>query len=155
MHFVVVCSKLLYCMFRSDLCCIAHEHEWHCVLHFVIIQLKHFIKMSLNVLGWKPLEKTWNTQFPHDLFRFRQMLPFVWKDIFIRGAFQLMKVLYLIIPLTCLRFMLHNLVFHDTPRIWSTHIWLWPALNVMPNSTRGHFMVYIIFADLSHPEMQQ
>ena len=58
MHFVVVCSKLLYCMLRGDLCCIAHEYEWHCVLHFVIIQLKPFIMVSLNVLGWKPLEKS-------------------------------------------------------------------------------------------------
>ena len=59
MHFVVVCSKLLYCMLRDGLWCIAHEHEWkwHYVLHFVIIQLKPFIMMSLNVLGWKPLEK--------------------------------------------------------------------------------------------------
>ena len=56
MHFVV-CSKLLYCMLRCDLCCIANEHEWHCVLHFVIIQFKPFTMISLNVLGWKPLEK--------------------------------------------------------------------------------------------------
>ena len=64
-----MCSKLFYCMLRGDLCCIAHEHEWHCVLHFVIIQLKPLIMMSLNVLGWEPLEKkTWNTQFFHDFF---------------------------------------------------------------------------------------
>ena len=38
--------------------------------------------------------------------------------------------------------MFYNLVYHDTPRIWWTHIWLWPALSVMSNSTRDHFVVF-------------
>ena len=37
---------------------------------------------------------------------------------------------YLIVIKICLRFMFHNLVYHDTPRIWWTHIWLWPCLTV-------------------------
>ena len=79
MHFVVVCSKLLYCMLRGDLCCIAHKHQWHCVLNFVIIQFKPFIMMSLNVLGWKPIET--NVKYTISPWLFRRMLPIVWKDI--------------------------------------------------------------------------
>ena len=36
----------------------------------------------------------------------------------------------------------YNLVYHDTPKIWWTHIWLWPALSVMSNSTSDHFVVF-------------
>ena len=126
MHLVVVCSKLLCCVLRGDVCCIAHEHEWDCVPHYVIIQLKPFIMMSLDVLEWRPLEKYVKPIVSPWLFR--QMISFVWKAI-------LKKVhpnpwSYLIVIKICLRFMFHNLVYHDTPRIWWTHIWLWPCLTV-------------------------
>ena len=48
--------------------------------------------------------------------------------LFLEGYFNKRCILTckVILSYSCLGFMLYNLVYHDTPRIWWTHIWLCP-----------------------------
>ena len=140
MHFVVVCSKLLYCMLRGDLCCIAHGHEWHCVLHFMIIQLTPFIYNDVpGCVGMKTFRK------PREIHNFSMTFSsdasfclegnLHKKCIPARGGILLYRKHAL-----DLRFITSYSMIHPES---GEHIWLWPAFNGMPNDTRDHFMVFI------------
>ena len=125
-------------MLRGDLCCIAHEHEKDCVPHFVIIQLNPFINDVPECIGMKTYRKaceihSFSMTFSSDAFPFLE-------GYFHKRCILTCKV---ILSYSCLGFVFHNLVYHDTPRILWTHIWLWPALTVMSNSTRHQFMIFI------------
>ena len=56
---------------------------------------------------------------------------------------------------SCFGFMFHDLVYHDTPRIWWTHISNCGLLSVSCPIAQGTFLWYSsIFANITHPEMQ-
>ena len=136
MHFVVVCSKLLYSMLRGDLYC--SRARVRLCSPFRNYSVESFYNDVPECIGMKTFRKareihSFSMTFSSDAF------------LFLEGYFHKRCILTskVILSYSCRGFMFYNLVYHDTPRIWWTQIWLWPALSVMSNSTRHQFMVFI------------
>ena len=134
-----MCSKLLYCILRGDLCCTYRSRaRMRLRSPFLHYSVEAFYNDVPKCVGMKTFRKTheihsFSITFSSDAFR-------CLKSYFYKRCILAPKV---ISSYSCLGFMFHDFVYHDTPRIWWTHILLWPALSGMSNSARHHFVVFI------------
>ena len=134
-----MCSKLLYCILRGDLCC-SYRSRARIGLRspFRNYSVEAFYDDVPECVGMKTFRKTHEIHSSSMTFSSDAFLCL--KSYFHKRCILTPKV---ISSYSCHGFMFHDLVYHDTPRIWWPHIWLWPALSVMSNSTSHHFMVFI------------